>query len=441
MTCTPASTRRSATSWRRRRERRARRRRPPRPSTTLLEVVEVADRRRRRTPCRPASGSTSKIATIRKPWSAKMSELAIAWPRLPGAEQRDVVLARGPQDLADLGDERVDVVADAALAELAEAREVAADLGRVDVRVVGELLRGDRLLAHLARLDQDLEVAREPRRDAEREALAVAGDSVVDSLRRGPRRTWCAPSALMSQTKRIEPGPPDGVRVEDQLADDCAVDLDTGIRSRQRASSSSSASMSTSRARSRAPPSRSSLERRAGLVAEVAAGPPVERHDRRRAAGLTAARPRRGSRGRRRLGEARGRADHRRVVGAELAGDELQPQPARSAQMPAARSRSSAFAATPPPSATRRQSPLRRARARASRRAGRRPPPGSSRRGRRGGASSSPSAELADRVDERRLEPAEAEVEAGVAASSRPGRSNASGSPSAASRWIAGPPG
>ena len=42
-----------------------------------------------------------------------------------GAEQRDVVLARGAQDLADLRDERVDVVADAALAELAEAGEVA----------------------------------------------------------------------------------------------------------------------------------------------------------------------------------------------------------------------------------------------------------------------------------------------------------------------------
>src|SRR5205823_4870172 len=51
-----------------------------------------------------------------------------------GAEERDVVLAGGPQDLADLRDQRVDVVADAALAELAEPRQVAADLRRVDVR-------------------------------------------------------------------------------------------------------------------------------------------------------------------------------------------------------------------------------------------------------------------------------------------------------------------
>src|SRR3954447_10495443 len=90
---------------------------------------------------------------------------------VPGAEQRDVVLAGGPQDLADLGDERVDVVADPPLAELAEAREIAADLGGVDVRPVRQLLGGDGLLALLLGLGQDLEVAREARGDAEREAF------------------------------------------------------------------------------------------------------------------------------------------------------------------------------------------------------------------------------------------------------------------------------
>src|SRR5919205_396625 len=89
-----------------------------------------------------------------------------------GAEQRDVVLAGGAQDLADLRDERVDVVADPALAELAEARQVAADLGGVDVRVVAQLLGGDRLLAHLLGLREDLEVPRQARGDAERQAIA-----------------------------------------------------------------------------------------------------------------------------------------------------------------------------------------------------------------------------------------------------------------------------
>src|ERR687890_266605 len=72
-----------------------------------------------------------------------------------GAEERDVVLTGGAQDLADLRDEAVDVVADAALAELPEARQVAADLRGVDLREGGELLRGDRLLALLLGLRQD----------------------------------------------------------------------------------------------------------------------------------------------------------------------------------------------------------------------------------------------------------------------------------------------
>src|SRR6185437_15342964 len=105
------------------------------------------------------------------------------------ADERDVVLAGRAQDLAYLRDERLDVVAHAALAELAEARQVTADLGRVDVRVVGELLRGDRLLAHLLRLREHLQVAGQARRDAEREPLARCGRAVA---RRGdgPRRRF-----------------------------------------------------------------------------------------------------------------------------------------------------------------------------------------------------------------------------------------------------------
>src|SRR5206468_2074246 len=40
-----------------------------------------------------------------------------------GADQRDVVLALSAQDLADLAEQGVDVVADAALAEFSETRE------------------------------------------------------------------------------------------------------------------------------------------------------------------------------------------------------------------------------------------------------------------------------------------------------------------------------
>src|SRR4051812_16627857 len=99
------------------------------------------------------------------------------------AEQRDVVLAARAQDLADLRDERVDVVAHPALAELAEAGEVAADLGRVDVGVLGELLGGDRLLAHLARLGEDLQVARETGGHTERQAIGERAEAAVALLR------------------------------------------------------------------------------------------------------------------------------------------------------------------------------------------------------------------------------------------------------------------
>ena len=63
------------------------------------------------------------------------------------------------KDPPDLGDQRLDVVADPTLAELAKATEVTADLRGVDVGVVGELLGADRRLPHLARLRQDLQIA------------------------------------------------------------------------------------------------------------------------------------------------------------------------------------------------------------------------------------------------------------------------------------------
>ena len=112
--------------------------------------------------------------------------------------------------------------------------------------------------------------------------------------------------------------------------------------------------------------------------------------------------------------EAGGRGDHRRVVGAELAGDELQRAAPRARRAPrraraAARSRRPRRRARPPPSS---RAGCAAARVAASRPAGRRPPPGSWRRGRRGARERPSVAELADRVEQRRLQAAEAEVEA-----------------------------
>src|SRR5439155_26011504 len=89
----------------------------------------------------------------------------------PRSHEQDVVLSLGAQDLPDLPQQAVDVVAHPALAELPEPGEVTTDLRRVRVRVVRDLLRGDPALAHLLRLGQNLEVPAEPGRDADRQTV------------------------------------------------------------------------------------------------------------------------------------------------------------------------------------------------------------------------------------------------------------------------------
>src|SRR5207253_5058374 len=84
------------------------------------------------------------------------------------------VLALRAQDLPNRVEQELDRVADSALAELAEVREVTANLGRVDVRVLGDLLGGDPRLAHLPRLRQHLEVPGQTGGDADVQALGHA---------------------------------------------------------------------------------------------------------------------------------------------------------------------------------------------------------------------------------------------------------------------------
>ena len=264
------------------------------------------------------------------------------------------MLARGAQDLADLRHQRLDAVADAALAELAEAGEVAADLGRVDVRVLGQLLRGDRLAAHLAGLDQHLQVAREAGGDAKREALAVDDQPVGRLLLFDHRR---------SRPHSIEPRPNRGL-VEDQLGDH--------DRRRSRPPGSARAYVAAAARRSRCRPraGRSGSPRRAGRraprspLAEMAAGPGVDGRlerscgrapaGRLRGEGVAVEVARVGDRRR----EAGGGADHRRVVGAELAGDQLELDAAALAERRRPPRAAAPLAATPPPSATASHSPV-----------------------------------------------------------------------------------
>ena len=220
---------------------------------------------------------------------------AIAWPRWPAPNSAMLCWPAVRRILRICETSAVDVVADAALAELAEAGEVAADLRRVDVRAVGELLRGDRLLALLLGLREDLQVARQPRGDAEREALRhrspVPGSAALWwRRRRSCRRT------LASRRRAGRPRRRRSRRAPRRRARRPGCARGSGR------SSSSSASMSTS---SNGWPMRS--QHGARVVAEVAARAAVEderviaraRRSRRRRA--------RGTSGRRRSRSARRR--------------------------------------------------------------------------------------------------------------------------------------
>ena len=79
-------------------------------------------------------------------------------PEPARSEEGDVVLALRSQDLANFVEQRFGAVAHSTLAELAERRQIAPNLGRVDVRVLRDLLRGDSVLPHLPRLTEHLQV-------------------------------------------------------------------------------------------------------------------------------------------------------------------------------------------------------------------------------------------------------------------------------------------
>ena len=113
------------------------------------------------------------------PCSAKIGELAIASPSRPAPTSTMLCWPWVRRILRISPSSAVDVVADAALAELPEGGEIAADLRRVDVRVVRDLLRGDPVLAHLLRLGQNLEVAAEPGGHADEPSTAIVPERFV----------------------------------------------------------------------------------------------------------------------------------------------------------------------------------------------------------------------------------------------------------------------
>ena len=118
-------------------------------------------------------GSLSKIADTTKPCLPQTVVVRDRRAEVARTDEREPVHVVGAEDALDPVDQRADVVADAALAERAEVREVAPDLRGVDVRELAEPRRGDRRLPVLAQLDEHVEVQRQALDDAFRNACAL----------------------------------------------------------------------------------------------------------------------------------------------------------------------------------------------------------------------------------------------------------------------------
>src|ERR1700732_2134699 len=92
------------------------------------------------------------------------------------------------------------------------------------MRVVGELLRGDRFLAHLAGLGENLEVAREARGYPERELLPGFFDAGLSELGTAADRVAHATLTLPGGQQPAH----ELVLLHDQLESLLAVDRDHG---------------------------------------------------------------------------------------------------------------------------------------------------------------------------------------------------------------------
>ena len=104
----------------------------------------------------------SKSAAISKPSWRKPGIVGEREAEVAGAHDRDAQLPIEAEDLAQMPLQIADVVADAADAELAEVREVLADLRGVQVELLGERLRRDRPDAGVLELVEAAQVDRQP---------------------------------------------------------------------------------------------------------------------------------------------------------------------------------------------------------------------------------------------------------------------------------------
>ena len=122
---------------------------------SLLEIVDVVNRH---AAARLLADFRAQVVEERRDLEAFLAEAGVVGQRQPevaGADDGDAQLAIEAQNLAQVALQIADVVADAADAELAEIREVLADLRRVQVELLGERLRGNRADAGAVELRSD----------------------------------------------------------------------------------------------------------------------------------------------------------------------------------------------------------------------------------------------------------------------------------------------
>ena len=127
----------------------------------LLQIVDVVDRH---AAARLLADLRAQVVEQRRDLEAFLAEARVVGEReaeIAGADDRDAQLAIEAEDLAQMPLEIADVVADAADAELAEVGEVLADLRGVQMELLGERLRGDRLDAGVLELVEAAQVDRQ----------------------------------------------------------------------------------------------------------------------------------------------------------------------------------------------------------------------------------------------------------------------------------------
>ena len=82
--------------------------------------------------------------------------------QVSATDERDIMLSRRVQNIPDVVDKVVDIIANTTLAELPKGGKVAPYLGGIDIRIFAENPGGDCFTTGLPGLGEDLEIARKP---------------------------------------------------------------------------------------------------------------------------------------------------------------------------------------------------------------------------------------------------------------------------------------